>query len=198
MELVRINELDSNYINKIFDEIKTKINLDWFNDSLIAAMKIEYYYNHAFTKYISLIFYNLINIPKTMDEVADLLASVIVNKFKTKWTRLYEVLNLTYNPIDNYSMSEKENTQLKTEANVSNANSIYAFNDTAATPASESNSKTSTNALLNDNVRELTRKGNIGVTTTQQMIESELELREYNFIEVIYSDIDSILTLKIY
>ena len=55
MELVRINELDSNYINKIFDEIKTKINLEWFNDSLIAAMKIEYYYNHAFTKYISLL-----------------------------------------------------------------------------------------------------------------------------------------------
>ena len=47
-------------------------------------------------------------------------------------------------------------------------------------------------------MRELTRKGNIGVTTTQQMINSELELREYNLIEVIYSDIDSILTLKIY
>ena len=60
MELVRINELDSNYINKIFDEIKTKINLDWFNDSFIAAMKIEYYYNHAFTKYISLLFYNVL------------------------------------------------------------------------------------------------------------------------------------------
>ena len=198
MELVRINELDSNYINKIFDEIKTKINLDWFNDSLIAAMKIEYYYNHAFTKYISLLFYNLINIPKTMDEVADSLASVIVNKFKTKWTRLHEVLNLTYNPIDNYNMSETEKTQLKSEANVSNANSIYAFNDTKATPTNESNSKTSTNALLNDNVRELTRKGNIGVTTSQQMINSEIELREYNLIEAIYSDIDSILTLKIY
>ena len=198
MELVRINELDSDYINKIFDEIKTKINLDWFNDSLIAAMKIEYYYNHAFTKYISLLFYNLINIPKTMDEVAESLASVIVNKFKTKWSRLYEVLNLTYNPIDNYNLSETEKTQLKTEANVSNANSIYAFNDTKATPASESNSKTSTNALLNDNVRELIRKGNIGVTNSQQMINSELELREYNLIETIYSDIDSILTLKIY
>ena len=198
MKLVRINELDSDYINKIFDEIKTKINLDWFDDSLIAAMKIEYYYNHAFTKYISLLFYNLINIPKTMDEVADLLASVIVNKFKTKWTRLHEVLNLTYNPIDNYNMSETENTQLKSDVNISNANSIYAFNDAEATPTSESNSKTSTNALFNDNLRELTRKGNIGVTTSQQMINSELELREYNFIEVIYSDIDSILTLKIY
>ena len=198
MELVRINELDSNYINKIFDEIKTKINLDWFNDSFIAAMKIEYYYNHAFTKYISLLFYNLINIPKTIDEVADLLASVIVNKFKTKWTRLHEVLNLTYNPIDNYNMSETENTQLKSEVDISNANSIYAFNDTAATPTSESSSKSSTNALLNDNMRELTRKGNIGVTSSQQLIESEIELREYNFIETIYSDIDSILTLKIY
>ena len=198
MELVRINELDSDYINTIFDKIKIKINLEWLDSSLIESMKIEYYYNHAFTKYISLLFYNLINIPKTMDEVADLLASVIVNKFKTKWTRLHEVLNLTYNPIDNYNMSETENTQLKSEVDISNANSIYAFNDTEATPTSESNSKTSTNALFNDNLRELTRKGNIGVTTSQQMINSEIELREYNFIETIYSDIDSILTLKIY
>ena len=198
MELVKINELDSDYINKIFDEIKTKINLDWFNDSLVAAMKIEYYYNHAFTKYISLLFYNLINIPKTMDEVADLLASVIVNKFKTKWTRLHEVLNLTYNPIDNYNMSETENTQVNSNVSQSNENSIYAFNSVEASPSSQSTSVIQTNALLNDNKRELTRKGNIGVTTTQQMINSELELREYNFIETIYSDIDSILTLKIY
>lgn len=198
MELVRINELDSNYINKIFDEIKTKINLDWFNDSFIAAMKIEYYYNHAFTKYISLLFYNLINIPKTMDEVADLLASVIVNKFKTKWSRLYESLNTDYSIIDNYNMTEVENTQVNSNVSQSNGNSIYAFNSVEASPLSQSTSSTQTNALLNDNKRELTRKGNIGVTTSQQMIESELKLREYNFIETIYDDIDEVLVLKIY
>lgn len=46
--------------------------------------------------------------------------------------------------------------------------------------------------------RTLTRSGNIGVTTSQQMIESEIKLREWNFIEQVYKDIDSVLTLGVY
>lgn len=44
----------------------------------------------------------------------------------------------------------------------------------------------------------LTRTGNIGVTTSQQMLESELALRKYDFYKNIYEDIDSLLTLKVY
>lgn len=39
--------------------------------------------------------------------------------------------------------------------------------------------------------------GNIGVTTNQQMIESELELRKKNFYQIIFKDVDSYLALKI-
>lgn len=46
--------------------------------------------------------------------------------------------------------------------------------------------------------RELTRDGNIGVTTSQQMIESELELRKQNFFEYIFKDIDKYLVLSVY
>lgn len=46
---------------------------------------------------------------------------------------------------------------------------------------------------------ELTRKGNIGVTTSQQMIQSERELWIWNyFVNVVFPDIDRVLTLKIY
>lgn len=46
--------------------------------------------------------------------------------------------------------------------------------------------------------RHMTRSGNIGVTTSQQMIESELKLREWSFYHAVMRDIDDILTLKIY
>ena len=46
--------------------------------------------------------------------------------------------------------------------------------------------------------RTLTRKGNIGVTTTQQMMSSEIELWQWNFYESVFKDIDSVLTLYIY
>ena len=46
--------------------------------------------------------------------------------------------------------------------------------------------------------RALTRSGNIGVTTSQQMLESEIALWQWNFIESVYTDIDTILTIQIY
>lgn len=53
-------------------------------------------------------------------------------------------------------------------------------------------------ALAKDNYRDLTRSGNIGVTTSQQMISSELELRRNIILNDIFNDIDKVLCLKIY
>lgn len=45
----------------------------------------------------------------------------------------------------------------------------------------------------------LTRSGNIGVTSSQQLIESERELWVWNFFnDVVFPDLDSILCLKVY
>ena len=46
--------------------------------------------------------------------------------------------------------------------------------------------------------RELTRSGNIGVTTSQQMIQSEISLWEWNFYHSVMKDIDSLLTISTY
>lgn len=45
---------------------------------------------------------------------------------------------------------------------------------------------------------EFERRGNIGVTTSQQMLQSEIELRKWSFLESVYSDIDKVLTLQTY
>lgn len=54
------------------------------------------------------------------------------------------------------------------------------------------------NNIKDDTRHNLTRSGNIGVTTTQQMAESELEYRKHLFFEMVFSDIDHILTLPVY
>ena len=48
------------------------------------------------------------------------------------------------------------------------------------------------------NERTLTRSGNIGVTTSQQMLQSEIELRKWLYFNSVFNDIDTILTLSIY
>lgn len=46
--------------------------------------------------------------------------------------------------------------------------------------------------------RILTRSGNIGVTTSQQMIMSERELWDWNFFEQVFADVDTVLTIEMY
>ena len=54
------------------------------------------------------------------------------------------------------------------------------------------------NNIKDTGSHSLTRSGNIGVTTTQQMAESEIEYRRHLYFEMIFADIDKILTLPIY
>ena len=62
--------------------------------------------------------------------------------------------------------------------NNSNSSNTTTVNGTDSTSITDSGN-TSSNGTL---TRTLTRKGNIGVTTTQQMIESEYELRAKNLV----------------
>lgn len=50
----------------------------------------------------------------------------------------------------------------------------------------------------NEEVEELHRAGNIGVTTTQQMLESERRLWEWNFFDQVFRDLDKELALQFY
>ncbi len=54
------------------------------------------------------------------------------------------------------------------------------------------------NNIKDTGSHSLTRSGNIGVTTTQQMAESEIEYRRHLYFDMIFADIDKLLTLPIY
>lgn len=54
------------------------------------------------------------------------------------------------------------------------------------------------NNIKDTGSHNLTRSGNIGVTTSQQMAESEIELRRNIYFNMVFDDIDKLLTLPIY
>lgn len=62
----------------------------------------------------------------------------------------------------------------------------------------ETRNLANTESVEDDVYRTLSRSGNIGVTTSQQMIESEIELWKWNFYKQVFEDIDSILCLDVY
>lgn len=63
---------------------------------------------------------------------------------------------------------------------------------------SDANTKNLSDNSSSESERTLTRSGNIGVTTSQQMVESEINLWQWKFFEQVFRDLDNVLTLAIY
>lgn len=144
---------------------------------------------------------------------------------KTTETKHYESYDVTRSEATNKSYHTEENADVKDESSVYGFNSNSAvpvgesnqtknklnnYSDSTETGDAEDNVITESHSKDGDDNKEttteewnkkrtLTRKGNIGVTTSQQMIESTLKLYMFNFIhDVVYRDLDEILTLEIY
>ena len=212
------------------------------------------------------------------------IADLAYTKFSEKWSRLWAVRQMEYNPIENYNMIEsgsdintktgsisrsdtgtvtdthtgtdtlaksgqethafsgKETTTNTVTSNTTGTdNGVYGFNSATAVPSDTStgtqtglsdselsfDNRVNTDGFTNrqdtqtknltdtetrnlsggetyNNVKDetdhsLTRSGNIGVTTTQQMLEQELNIWDvFDYFEIVFKDIDSILLLDIY
>ena len=143
------------------------------------------------------------------------------------WNKLYSTTKLEYNPIWNKdgTITENENIDRSRDATGSTYDSstgdsstrgqtdefVYGFNESSpaqsgrttenqSTHASDSGqSSSSENESGNEN-RSYTRKeqGNIGITTTQQMIKEEREVDDFSIIDYIVKDILHKMCILVY
>lgn len=170
---------------------------EWLDSTTAETLDMDYYLNHSGEKYISPITAKLYE----NDDSTYLtkLASLIVLKYSDKWNKLYKAFfEDEYNPIENYSMVEEENANTSITNSTTGKNNIYGFNTTSedGVPQDNSSVESTTSGDFDDNHRKLTRSGNIGVTTSQQMLQSEIELRQWNFYNMIMNDIDDVMCLS--
>jgi hypothetical protein len=100
-----------------------------------------------------------------------------------------------------------ETSTVKSDVKTTGSNKVYGFNSAAAVPATETDAETKTQGASADNqstrtntgTESLTRSGNIGVTTSQQMLISELDLRtQHEFEEIVFAMLDNIMTCGAY
>lgn len=238
------------------------MNVPWKSLSIALQLDLEYHGNHSGQKVISPLVrqYHVGTGPLSASE-KNSLAQVIVALYSNTWARQWAAYNAEYNPIENYSMTERmtndetvdtygkittrtddlTHTKTGTETetpdlteertpNLTTAtdNSVYGFNSFNPVPSdgqSVGETGTDTTTKTGTNEREydltdadtgtqthrdsgsdtrtrnylLTRSGNIGVTTSQQMLESEMVLWSRNFFfDVVFPDIDRVLTIQIY
>lgn len=129
------------------------------------------------------------------------------------WERAYAALISTYNPIHNYDKHEdwtEESSSTGTSSETStdggtNTNQKAGFNQTAGwtdnskDTYSDSGTKELESGVDEDSNRHGHIYGNIGVTTSQQMIEAEMELRSrYNVYEMISTSFRSEFCVMVY
>ena len=94
----------------------------------------------------------------------------------------------------------------KTTGSGGNTRTFQNTDTTTYTNVTDAETRNKTDALTHGHVidnddderNHLTRSGNIGVTTTQQMAESDLKLWKWNFFYEVFSDIDNVFTISTY
>ena len=181
----------------------------WLTTSLALQLDKEYYLVHSGGKFISNAYQRLIDaeddniVPDALLE----LANMLITKFALSWDKIYSAINTNYKPLENYDMEQKETPDVthtkNVKTNMTVENDVYGFN--SATPVPSSQTTTDGASLNNEETnketgtRGLTRHGNIGVTTSQQMLQSEIDLRsKFNFTNHLFDDVDTVLCLLVY
>lgn len=199
---------------------------EWLTSDFALQLDNAYYLEHSGDKRISPYVRRLLKLQET-EKISDYLLSIannIIQRYSDKWSKIYSAyINSEYNPLENYNMeqtetpnvthdvTESKKTKIEQTTDVVESNvNTYGFNSVTPVPQSSADGQTkiTTEGSDNDNAshrvesetgtRDLTRHGNIGVTTSQQMLESELELRKFKFIDMLMNDVDDIMCLSIY
>lgn len=229
----------------------------WYTEVPSDVLNREYFLNHSGGKFCSPLVKYYINKGNTnqngvLDATATgAIARIIVSKYRNNWTRLWEVNEAAYNPINNYDMTETRVTKsanseskvgdtqksdtgsetlthglvetvqhgkttnsmdykygINTDTNDPKPSEKGTITDGGTTVTSDTGNDVKTRNLnsgiastensvgANEENEEIRRSGNIGVTTTQKMIEEERRLWVWNYFEQVFSDLDKELALS--
>ena len=158
----------------------------------------EYSLGHSGEREVSILLENLIA-KYGEEEGLKKAYDIVLQKYGDKWNRLFDAfVTKTYDPIENYSANEEENFKTKVKNTTTTKGNVYGFNSENPVPQNESEISNVSEGTPEDNERTLRRHGNIGVTTSQQMLQSEIDLRKWNYYDNLYIDMDRVLTSAYY
>lgn len=90
----------------------------------------------------------------------------------------------------NESTTTRDLTETETGTDITDRTNTDTYN--------RSYTETGTDTIAGTSSRKLTRTGNIGTNTFQNLLQQERNLWMYNFFEQVFKDVDSVLTIPIY
>lgn len=135
----------------------------------------------------------------------------LIGRWSTKmmpiWSKLCETLHYDYNPIHNYDRTEERTLGIErnatgdTSSNGSNDTYRNGYDSGALVHSDQETGSNTGHSSSSENVGEAEKirtMGNIGVTTTQQMIESQREVVKFDIIQYIADEFKAKFCLLVY
>lgn len=182
LKIAESTEVDRETLDTIVDIIKNRYAVTW--EKLYAVMSAEYdpIENYSMTET------DTPNITRT--ETPNIARTRI-----TKQKADVVVISNGTNAADVYGFNSSEPVpQAETNGNATQRTQGDADNNVT----DETEDETGTRTHTETGSRTLRRSGNIGVTTSQQMLESEIALWQWNFYQTVYRDVDAVLACPVY
>ena len=126
-------------------------------------------------------------------------------EFADSWKKVFKALALDYKPLENYNMTENYNDYYIKDKNTvkhggadTSTNYITSFDDSAFRNDTQtennfadviteySNTQTDENNIASNEIHKTKneKSGNLGVTTSQQMLQSEIDIRLKNYVKM--------------
>lgn len=196
--------------------IKSNVNLlgnvstfDFMKEYTDNAEMLDFNINHDYESYVFLTSQK--EVQNAYQEFVKLVKShLLLNSYR--YSGLYKTTQLEYNPIENYSMTESgtdtrtpnltttdsmnvgEQANSTTSTDSVSPYDTQTFTDSNKTIVTENNGARVDSSTRIENGTETTkhdfkRSGNIGVTTSQQMLESERKVVNFTFFKIVFNNI---------
>lgn len=223
-KIITLNEWNEKFptISTLFDKVSAELKLfTIFSSSEMFSYFVNKFGERDFYKYYDN--ENATSNTNMVKQASDYI-TLYGKSHKYEYDKLVDTLSLEYNPIENYSMTEKETctrtpniTQtnkglnkdtVEVDDEITTGKTTFDKSDSFINDTKNSNKGTTTDTRdINTTVttagnekteHELTRSGNIGVTTSQQMIESERQLAMFSVVDLFVKAVADIILIGVY
>lgn len=118
-----------------------------------------------------------------------------INSHVYELDKLYATTEAEYDPIQNYSMTESGTDATTASSSGDTTDYTTSYNSSTENKTGKSAASGSSSTTL---VHNFTRSGNIGVTTSQQMLQSERDLAHFDFVGYVAEMIVTNFTISEY
>lgn len=223
-KIITLNEWAEKFpaISAIFEKVSQNLKLfTIFTSSEMFSYFVNKFGERDFYKYYDS--ENTTSNTNMVKQASDYIA-LYGKSHKYEYDKLVDTLSLEYNPIENYFMTEKgtdtrspnitqtnkgvNTNTVGVDTSITTGKTTFDKSDSFINDTKTTNTGTNTDTQdINTTVtttgnektvHEFTRSGNIGVTTSQRMIESERQLAMFSVVDLFVKAIADIILIGVY